>query len=201
MLRFKSIIIIIITIFSFITPFAVMPYANASNVAHAQTQSITIHDANAGSTQWTTNTFNGKYIVTAFFPATGVLNATNPFTIYFFNMTTSGVIQNIFYEYQSTSSNLGSYIFSSDIAYAGNNIYYVAWQSLNTMYLGQFNLTSKALTVLNSYTSSDGLDVEGVVIVIPFSNFPVAIFQTYDIAVSNPYRYSMNCAPRLSLLI
>ena len=184
MLKLKSIIILIITIFSFIMPFMAMPFANASNVAHAQTQTMTVADIYPDPTQWVTNVLNGKYIVTAFFPATG-----SEIQIYFFNMTSSGVIQDVFYTYQTTAPS-NSYVDSSAISYGGNNIYYVAWQSGSSFYLGEFNLTSKAFTVLNSFTAVDSLGQEdGAVIVSPFSNYPVAIFECYNLQLGNAYFY------------
>ncbi len=190
MLKLKSSVILIIMIFSFIMPFSTMPFANASNVAHAQTQTMTVTDYNPDLTQWTTNVLNNKYIVTAFFPAVGQISTSNPFTIFFMNMTTSGVIQDIFYQYQSTASNLGGYVLASAIAYAGNNVYYLSWTNNRYIYLAEFNLTSKALTVLsivNPAPNTIWAGMDSTIILFPFgSNYPVAAFQFY-ISTSENY--------------
>jgi len=153
MLRLKSIIILIITIFSFITPFA-MPFANATNVAHAQTSTTYTIPLQGTFTQnnfLIVKTNAGIYNLIVTTVSGGSLY------IDIFNYSTNGQVTGLYQQIVETLyNNQGG---ASALVYAGNNIVYAGAVSVPSngniaFYIYKINLTNMGTTLYNSWVSS-----------------------------------------------
>ena len=154
MLRLKSIIILIITIFSFITPFAIMPFANASNVAHAQTNTTYTIPFQGEFTQ---NNFLLVQLKSGIYNL--IVTTVSGSTLYvdIFNYSTSGQVTGL---YQQIAESLyNQYGGASALVYAGDNIIYVGAVSVPAnnvlaFYIYEINLTSMGTTLYSSWVSN-----------------------------------------------